>query len=146
MIGIGGAIPTSSRWFWFPDRSEKGLFGLWHSLTNLGRPRRSTDRAVSLPRPSRRVVRAIPASKPSSGRARSAADHSSGRWNGGFAPKSGCSENRPGVWRGLPTVAHRLRPPASACVEHCSLSTTSVDRRGPPPMPRAELGIHGLNR
>jgi hypothetical protein len=28
----------------------------------------------------------------------------------------------------------------------CSLSTTSVDRRGPPPMPRAEPGIHGLNR
>ena len=24
--------------------------------------------------------------------------------------------------------------------------TTSVDRRGPPSMPRAELGIHGLNR
>ena len=28
-----------------------------------------------------------------------------------------------------------------------SLSVTaSVDRRGPPSMPRAELGIHGLNR
>src|SRR5271157_4384430 len=26
----------------------------------------------------------------------------------------------------------------------CSLSTTSVDRRGPPSMPRAELDIHGL--
>ena len=26
----------------------------------------------------------------------------------------------------------------------CSLSTTSVDRRGPPSMPRAELGINGL--
>ena len=24
--------------------------------------------------------------------------------------------------------------------------TTSVDRRGPTSMPRAELGIHGLNR
>ena len=35
-------------------------------------------------------------------------------------------------------------PPASACFEHCSLSTTSVDHRGPPSMPRAELGIHGL--
>jgi hypothetical protein len=28
----------------------------------------------------------------------------------------------------------------------CSSSTTSVDRRGRPSMPRAELGIHGLNR
>ncbi len=27
-----------------------------------------------------------------------------------------------------------------------SFGTTSVDRRGPPSMPRAELGIHGLNR
>jgi hypothetical protein len=27
---------------------------------------------------------------------------------------------------------------------NCSLSTTSVDRRGPPSMPRAELGINGL--
>ena len=24
--------------------------------------------------------------------------------------------------------------------------TTSVDRQGPPSLPRAELGIHGLNR
>jgi hypothetical protein len=26
----------------------------------------------------------------------------------------------------------------------CSLSTTSVDRRGPPSMPRAKLSFHGL--
>jgi hypothetical protein len=28
----------------------------------------------------------------------------------------------------------------------CSLSTTSVNRQGPASMPRAEPGIHGLNR
>ena len=28
----------------------------------------------------------------------------------------------------------------------CSLSTTFVNRQGPPSMPRAELGIHRLNR
>ena len=28
----------------------------------------------------------------------------------------------------------------------CSLTTTSVDRKGPPSRPRAELGIHRLNR
>ncbi|MGC1718472.1 MAG: hypothetical protein WA746_05760, partial [Isosphaeraceae bacterium] len=33
-----------------------------------------------------------------------------------------------------------------APLRDCSLSTTSVNRRGPPPLPRAELGIHGLNK
>ncbi|MGA7501380.1 MAG: hypothetical protein WBX00_32000 [Isosphaeraceae bacterium] len=33
-----------------------------------------------------------------------------------------------------------------APLRDCSLSTTSVNRRGPPSMPRAELGIHGLNK
>jgi hypothetical protein len=42
------------------------------------------------------------------------------------ADESGCSENPPGVWRGLPTVAHRLRPPASACFERGSLAMFEV--------------------
>jgi len=37
------------------------------------------------------------------------------------------------------------RLPALACCK-CSLNTTSVNRQGPPSMPRAELGIHRLNR
>ena len=37
-----------------------------------------------------------------------------------------------------------LREPATG--RDCSLSTTSVNRRGPPSLPRAEPGLHGLNR
>src|SRR5271165_2390209 len=42
------------------------------------------------------------------------------------ADESGCSENPPAVWRGLPTVARRLRPPASACFERGSLAMFEV--------------------
>src|SRR5208337_2260634 len=37
-----------------------------------------------------------------------------------------------------------MRPPSYR--QRLFVDTTSVDRRGPPSMPRAELGIHGLNR
>ena len=40
--------------------------------------------------------------------------------------------------RGIPSCGRQ------ATGRDCLLSTTSVNRRGPPPMPRAELGIHGL--
>src|SRR5271166_3678548 len=39
---------------------------------------------------------------------------------------------------------HALPEPATG--RDCSLSTTLVSRRGPPSLPRAELGIHVLNR
>ncbi len=50
---------------------------------------------------------------------------------------------RPGPF-GLIGIQHARMMPSRGTP---SLSvTTSVDRRGPPSMPRAELGIHGLNR
>ncbi len=44
----------------------------------------------------------------------------------------------PGDWGSTPAG------PPNRLLE--TLSTIAVNRRGPPPMPRAELGIHGLNR
>jgi len=40
----------------------------------------------------------------------------------------------------LPSCDHQ------ATGRDCTLSTASVNRRGPPSLPRAVLGIHGLNR
>src|SRR5271157_5796206 len=58
-----------------------------------------------------------------------------------------------GVKRGVLSPSLRLHwplttvlPPHAPRFTPHALSTTSVNRRGPPPMPRAELGIHGLNR
>ncbi len=48
------------------------------------------------------------------------------QWKGTVAQSPGALPPRP-----LPSHAPRLTP---------------YDRRGPPPLPRAELGIHGLNR
>src|SRR5208282_5483176 len=44
----------------------------------------------------------------------------------------------PGDWGSTPA------DPPKRLLE--TLSTIAVNRRGPPPLPRAELGIHGLNR
>src|SRR5271157_5230627 len=60
----------------------------------------------------------------------------------GSPAQAGCSENPPGVWKGLPTVASRLRPPASACFGHGSNAGRSSGvadvgaRRATPPDPR----------
>src|SRR5271157_5182335 len=52
MIGIGGAIPTSSRRFSFPDRSEKGLLDYGIAWPIWGAP---ADRPTGrFPRPDRR--------------------------------------------------------------------------------------------
>ncbi len=59
-------------------------------------------------------------------RLHSAASRPTRSWNSAVVPEMGCSENPPGVWRGLPTVAHRLRPPALACFERGSLAMFEV--------------------
>ncbi len=70
---------------------------------------------------------------------------SADRRSPGDAPTGGDWE----TWgrRGRGEVTRRQETlPEPATGRDCSLSTTSVNPRGPPSMPRAELSIHGLNR
>src|SRR5271157_101056 len=105
MIGIGGAIPTSSRRFSFPDRSEKGLLDYGIAWPIWGAP---ADRPTGrFPRPDRRGESYEPYPDPGQPPSpqQNAADRSSGCWNGGFAPESGSftsTESKPSdvtIWK-----------------------------------------------
>src|SRR5208337_1707233 len=68
MIGFGGAIPTSSRRFWFLDRSEKGLLDYGIAWPIWGDPAdRQTGR---FPCPDRRGESCVPYPDPGHGPAR----------------------------------------------------------------------------
>jgi len=141
MIGIGGAIPTSSRRFWFPDRSEKDLLDYGIARPIWGDPAdRQTGRFLC---PDRRSESCVP--YPDPGHRPALQGMRLTAPPGAGIAVSGCHARvASGEWR----VVSSWRTVASESVREGDYAPrpTPYDRRGPPPMPRAELGIHGLNR
>src|SRR5208337_5558760 len=143
MIGFGGAIPTSSRRFWFLDRSEKGLLDYGIAWPIWGDPAdRQTGRFPCPDRRGKSYPYSRPSHRPAGQRVRLTAPPGAGMAVS-LRNRVALKILRASV-EGFRPWRTGFTPPASACFEHCSLSTTSVDHRGPPSMPRAELGIHGL--
>ena len=67
-------------------------------------------------------------------------------WSGTFASFPCLSQSMVPGLTGCSTTSHSWPRRVQATGRGSSLSRTSVNRRDPPPMPCAELGIHGLNR